>query len=209
MKRTAPITAAPVTRGFGLLERFLSEQRSKRANELIPLKSRQGRILDIGCGTTPMFLLNTEFREKYGIDKVARLNNDLTDKTGVVLHNHDVEIGHALPYGDSFFDVITMLAVFEHIEPNYLPGLLHEIHRVLRPGGVYILTTPAPWTPRLLTLLAKMRLLSALEIYEHKNAYRRATIARFLEEAGFSDEHMTFGYFELGMNIWGYASKST
>ncbi len=53
------MTKDNVTRGYGLLERFLAKKRAKMANEIIPLALRTGRILDIGCGPFPYFLLNT------------------------------------------------------------------------------------------------------------------------------------------------------
>jgi Methylase involved in ubiquinone/menaquinone biosynthesis len=36
-----------------------------------------------------------------------------------------------------------MLAVFEHIEPFKIENSLKEIYRILKPGGRFILTTPA------------------------------------------------------------------
>lgn len=58
------------TRGYGLLESFLTRQRCRMANRLIPGEMKIGRILDIGCSAHPLFLLNTEFSEKYGLDKL-------------------------------------------------------------------------------------------------------------------------------------------
>ncbi|MBI5681771.1 MAG: hypothetical protein HZC45_01145 [Deltaproteobacteria bacterium] len=64
-----------VTRGYGLLGKLLAHQRSNLANRLIPPSTRNGRILDIGCGFYPLFLLSTEFSEKYGFDKVKNMND--------------------------------------------------------------------------------------------------------------------------------------
>jgi hypothetical protein len=50
-----------VTRGSGLFERFLADKRISLANKLIPDSHWQGRILDIGCGEFPYFLLNMTF----------------------------------------------------------------------------------------------------------------------------------------------------
>jgi hypothetical protein len=58
------------TRGYGVLENFLSRQRSNVANRLIPDSLRRGKILDIGCGTFPLFLNKVAVKEKYAIDKV-------------------------------------------------------------------------------------------------------------------------------------------
>lgn len=59
-----------ITRGNGLLEGFLSRQRCLMANRLISKEKRQGRLLDTGCGTYPLFLLSTEFSNKFGLDRV-------------------------------------------------------------------------------------------------------------------------------------------
>lgn len=49
--------------------------------------------------------------------------------------NHD-----ALPYADGTFDLITCSEVVEHVE-NY-HDLLRKARRVLKPGGLLVLTTP-------------------------------------------------------------------
>src|ERR1700674_1937809 len=145
------MTERRVTRGHGFLEAFLAHQRARRADSLIPEQARSGRILDVGCGSYPTFLVNTVFGERYGLDRllVAADVGDLPVK----LVEHDVAGGSRLPFDDSFFDVVTMLAVFEHLETAALRRLLEEIHRVLRPGGLYVLTTPASWTEGLLKLM--------------------------------------------------------
>lgn len=197
-----------VTRGYGLFEGFLANQRVKMANKLISSRYRRGNILDIGCGSYPLFLSSTEFSNKYGLDKVVKSEAISSfRKKQINLINHDNEQEDKLPFENDFFDVVTMLAVFEHIEPEKLPNLLREIKRILKPGGIYVLTTPAVWTDRLLRFLAKIHLVSPAEIEEHKDAYSFKKIANFLTQAGFSKDKLEFGYFELFMNIWTRATK--
>jgi SAM-dependent methyltransferase len=183
------------TRGFGLLEVFLSRQRALVANRHIPQNLRSGRILDIGCGTYPLFLVNSEFKEKYGIDKVdlKHISNDF----GTNLINLDIEEMDALPFSDEFFDVVTMLAVFEHLSPDRIANVLNEIHRVLRKNGICIITIPAGWTDRLLRILAKLKLISSDEINEHKDTYNFSKID-FL----FKNSNFKFGHFEMFMNMY-------
>ena len=190
-----------VTRGQGFLEEFLARQRCHRANSLIPEGAREGRILDVGCGSYPLFLLNTRFAERYGLDRVAP---DDFSIEGVTLIHHDIE-SERLPFDDGLFDVVTMLAVFEHLDPPVLRVTLREIHRTLRPGGSFIMTTPAHWTDGILQLMARMRLLSHVEIGEHKGTYSHAQIAAFLDEAGFLPSLTRYGSFEGGLNLWAVA----
>ena len=190
------------TRGAGILEGFLSTQRAKLANSKIPSKYRKGKILDIGCGTVPYFLLNTKFKEKYGIDYSLQKDKKYKD---ISLKKESINSG--LPFQSNYFDIVTMLAVFEHIEPDDLQKLLSEIHRVLKKDGLLILTTPCVWTDRLLRFLASLNFVSKEEIEEHKGAYSHKDIKRYLKLGNFKDEDIELGYFELWMNNWAIAKK--
>lgn len=193
-----------VTRGYGLLEVFLARQRVKIANTLIPPAYRKGSILDIGCGSYPLFLMNTEFSEKYGIDGEIRVSGM---RDGITLIPYDFTSKTHLPFKVDYFDVVTMLAVFEHLHPEELVSLVKEIYRIIKPGGIYILTTPAPWTKQLLRALAMLRLVSPVEIKDHKDVYSHKEIASILQTAHFRKEQIMLGYFEVLMNIWATAKK--
>jgi SAM-dependent methyltransferase len=195
----------PSTQG-GLLEDFLSRQRVAVANRLIPPASRSGRLLDLGCGEHPRFLMATKFAEKYGVDRRA-FREEHASVPGITRADCDFETASALPFESGYFDVVTMLAVFEHIDPPKLVTLVAEIHRVLKPGGIYILTTPAAWTHHLLLFMAALRVVDPVQIAEHKDAYSRAKIAGVLRRGGFPDEAMRFGFFEAFMNVWATARK--
>jgi ubiquinone/menaquinone biosynthesis C-methylase UbiE len=197
-----------VTRGYGLLEGFLARQRIKITNGLLKSCSSKDRILDIGCGTYPLFLLQSNFFEKYGIDKVSYSREiEQLKNSNIIISNHDIVTEEKLPFENSNFDAVTMLAVFEHIEPTNLAEVLNEIHRVLRPEGIFIITTPAKWTDGLLRIMSKLKLVSSVEIGEHKEAYTAAKISALLRSAGFDKEKIQFGYFEMFMNIWTAAKK--
>src|SRR3989304_2458121 len=111
-----------VTRGYGLLENFLAKKRAEKANSLILEDLRKGRILDIGCGSYPYFLLNTKFNKKFGIDPSI---HNLSVQNGVNLKRAKAE--KKLLFGNDFFDVVTMLAVFEHIDSKKINYLLNEV----------------------------------------------------------------------------------
>lgn len=172
------------------------------------MAKKNGRILDIGCGSYPLFLLNADFTEKYGLDKVVETaTEERAKQQGIILIGHDIENEEKLPFGDNFFDVVSMLAVFEHIEPRKLVKIHKEIYRILKPGGIYIMTTPAIWTDGLLRFLARLGLISNVQIGEHKDSYNHSMISSILREALFQKNKLRFGYFELFMNIWVTAAK--
>ena len=194
-----PISKENVTRGYGLLEKFLAKKRARIANKLIPFEYRNGKILDIGCGQYPYFLLNTQFKEKFAIDKFQIQQQERINFTRLNLENN------SLPFKDNFFDVVTMLAVFEHLEQNNLLIILKEIKRVLKSTGKLIITIPSPRTDKLLKIMSLLKLISKDEIQEHKGYYTHLIISSYLKNAGFSN--FKLGYFEFFLNSWVCAEK--
>ena len=199
-----------VTRGYGLLEAWLARRRAAVAERLISDAARGGAVLDVGCGTFPYFLTHTRFARRVGIDRHAAdhaRSDPAFDGRAVELHNHDFDHEDRLPFEDGTFETATMLAVFEHLRPDRLTVLLGEIHRVLRPGGRLILTTPAGWTEPILAALARLRMVSAVEIGEHHACYSRAMIRGVFAQTPFASDALTFGAFEAGLNTWAVAEK--
>ena len=191
-----------------MLEGFLSDKRAKIADKLISSQHRKGRILDIGCGEHPFFLINIEFNEKHGIDRMVKdevINNKGKEK--IILKRCDIQRDTLRFFEEGYFDVVTMLAVFEHLEPEILVGLVEEIKRVLKVNGVFILTTPTPWGDVFLKALSKLRLINTALFEEHKVVYDTERASLIITKGGFLKEDIRFGYFELFMNIWSSATK--
>lgn len=196
------------TRGFGLFERFLAKKRAQLADSLIPRPFRSGRILDIGCGVNPAFLQTTAFSEKYGIDKAGSLScHTKFDEQLITFIHHDIESGDPLPFYDEFCDVVTMLAVIEHISPNNLSKVIAELYRVLKRGGLLIITTPSHWTGFILNGMSLLRLISRQEVKDHKELYASDDIMEALQLGGFAPGNMEQGCFEFYMNTWVMAIK--
>ena len=147
------------TRGHGILEPFLARLRAKRADNLIPSQLRQGRILDIGCGSYPYFLSHTYFTEKFAVDQLEKPET----VSNINWHTLNLNTDPSLPFEDGYFDLVTMLAVVEHLSPNSLVMLFQQVHRVLKPGGRLIITTPAAWSDGLLRFMARTGLVSAAQ----------------------------------------------
>jgi SAM-dependent methyltransferase len=191
------------TRGTGLLEPLLARLRAQQANRLIPSGLRQGRILDIGCGSSPYFLSHTSFREKFAIDQLT----PAASPPDIRLHTLDLNAEPRLPFEDEFFSAITMLAVVEHLNPASLVTLFSEVHRVLQPGGALIITTPSAWAAGLLDWMARLHLVSEEEIREHTYVYTLPLLGWYFGKAGFDMERVRFGYFEFMLNMWATAER--
>jgi SAM-dependent methyltransferase len=203
MPKSQPEASLLPTRGKGLLESFLARQRARQANLLIPPELRQGRILDIGCGSFPYFLAHTFFTEKFAIER-SLPGLPAPDIRWFAI---DLNRNTRLAFEDGFFSVITLLAVVEHLDPTKLTSLFQEAHRVLHPGGRVIVTTPAAWSDNLLRWMARLRLVSAEEIEEHAYAYSLPLLGWYFGSAGFAMDKVHFGYFEFMLNMWAMAER--
>ena len=107
--------------------------RSQIASFALSLK---GDMLDVGCGTMPYRVLFRDVSTYRGleIDQARNLSNPLVT---------DFYDGSIFPYANSSFDVVLCSQVLEH---SFSPDqLLNEVFRVLRPGGVLLLTIPFLW----------------------------------------------------------------
>ncbi len=199
-------TQTKYTRGKGLLEPTLAHLRTHRANRLIPPDLRMGRILDIGCGSFPYFLAHTSFQEKFAVDQLP-MPKETATRNQIEFYTLDLNHAPHLPFDDDFFSAVTLLAVVEHLNPDSMALLFQESRRVLKPGGMVILTTPAAWSDGLLKFMARLNLVSAEEIHEHAFAYTLPLLGWHFGQAGFEMKKVKFGYFEYMLNMWATAQK--
>lgn len=189
----------------GLLEGFLSGLRASEIDKRIPANLREGAILDIGCGPEAGFLRKILFSEKIGMERMLVEKTAVVD--GILLMRSDIEKDQELPFSDDYFSVVTMLAVFEHIEPPLLPAMINEIYRILKPGGIFALTTPAGWTDGILRLMARFGLINAALFEEHKDVYTIKKIDEIFSKTLFGGKGHSSGTFEWFMNLRYMAEK--
>ena len=81
------------------------------------------------------------------------------------------------------FDVVTALAVLEHIPEGALPAFRDAIIDRLEPGGRFIATVPSPAVDRILHLLEKLRLIHGMELHEHHGFEASSTPTIFSVQA--------------------------
>jgi SAM-dependent methyltransferase len=97
----------------------------------------RGKYLDIGAGHGELIRLVSHRFDvtATACDYTSDLMRITDQRVDVVDLNHD-----ALPYADANFDLVTCTEVIEHIE--HYRDTIREIYRVLKPGGLCVLTTP-------------------------------------------------------------------
>lgn len=98
-------------------------------------------VLDVGCWTGQYTKLASAVAKKiYGLDP---------DKNAIKFAKKQVTNGNflvgsavKLPYPSEFFDVVVISEVLEHVPLQTEQKVLKEIRRVLKKGGILILSTP-------------------------------------------------------------------
>lgn len=130
------------------------------------------RLLDVGAGTGR--LARELLASGHHVAAVDLLPEALAvaraDAPGADLLRADAA---RLPLGDGVFDAVTMLDVLEHVDDA---ATLAELRRVLRPGGLLVLTVPAG--PRLWS--------HRDDAAGHRRRYTRRGLRQVLERAGLS-----------------------
>jgi ubiquinone/menaquinone biosynthesis C-methylase UbiE len=104
---------------------------------------RRLRILDVGTGLAGVALgvANVAGNEVVALDRALHVpTRTLVEASGLAL-DYVVASAAALPLPSDFFDVVLYLETLEHMPEPEAVGA--EIMRVLKPGGLCILTTPA------------------------------------------------------------------
>ena len=181
-----------------LLDRFLRRTRFLKVIRNLP---KNAIVCDIGCGYNATFLLEISSFLKYGIGLDRSVGNFANQKIKL----KHVQIEKIIPLRSKEFDVVTMIAVLEHL--NYPQEVLDEVYRILKNGGRLILTTPTPLVKPILETLAGLRLINKKDIQEHKNYFWPENIKKMLKLANFKEENIKTKFFEFGLNNLVIAKK--
>jgi SAM-dependent methyltransferase len=139
-------------------------------------------VLDLGCGTGVVSREMQSFARPVSLDMSERALQYCCQRGIALCVRGD---GAQLPLQDDSFDGVLGLDIFEHIEDD--ERAFAESLRVLRPGGVLVLSVPAfrsLWGPHDVAL-------------HHFRRYRRGEVARKLRAAGFKVERCSYSVFFL------------
>ena len=96
-----------------------------------------GRCINIGCGPSGRYKELLSIFDVDGVDIVGPCSAQMAWRY------HQVDAAK-LPFPDAMFDFAIAIESFEHIEAN--EEAMPECARVLKPGGVAVITVPTHWT---------------------------------------------------------------
>ena len=151
------------------------------------------RVCDLGCGLEAAFL-------DYAADRIAKgvgLDDQVADGVAGRWTRVRADLQSPLPFADSEFDHVVMLAVLEHLKDP--ERVLVEAFRVIAPGGSLIMTWPSAMVDPILRVLHKLRLVSdEMESDEHQKRIPLDTLQQMLERIGF--QRFVHRRFEFGLN---------
>jgi len=103
-----------------------------------------GHILEYGCGSAGISLFLSNLGYQAHICDLS-LNALKVAENNRILHNPNNKYSSSitanalqLPYVNNSFDMVMSYGLLEHFKPEPLNQLLHEVIRVLKPGGLFI-----------------------------------------------------------------------
>lgn len=133
----------------GLLGLGVNRPNSRMIVEMAKIEPGD-KVLDVGCGTGNLTLTAMKYAgpsgSTYGIDASPEMIEVAREKAkrsspGTVF---DVGLIEKLPYPDASFDVVISRLVIHHLPDDLKRQGFKEIHRVLKPGGLFFLADFKP-----------------------------------------------------------------
>ncbi len=180
--------ASAIAIKWTIADRFIQWLRFRQVAGAI---SSKDILVDLGCGTGA-FLRSMQSRIQRGIGVDAAIESIEVSPRLSFLQN---DLGRPLPLDDDSVDTVTALAVVEHL--NDPEPFIREAHRILKPGGLLILTTPSPRARPLLEFLAyRIHVISEADIADHKHYYSSEELRELLSPFATVDAQT----FQFGFN---------
>ena len=150
-------------------------------------RGRRLKILDVACATGMSFRFLDDLGDIRGID-ISEETIRLCGRRGI---KDIVQCdAMALPFTEGSFDLILALDACEHFEDDRLA--MREMARVLKPGGMAVVTVPAfrfLWSPH-------------DDAFHHVRRYTRPELRGKLVESGFKPERVSYYSCFLFPPVW-------
>jgi 2-polyprenyl-3-methyl-5-hydroxy-6-metoxy-1,4-benzoquinol methylase len=181
----APVQGPPLR----LADRIIRSLRVRQVGRFLPVGAR---VLDVGCYDGALFA-------RYADRIVSGVGLDpMLASSGTRGKFRFVADGFpSAALADERFDVITLLAVLEHVQTAELASWRDACSRLLVPGGVVVATVPSPRVDDILRALMRLRLVEGMSVHEHHGLDPHDVPAAF---AGATLSLVAQHRFELGLN---------
>ncbi len=139
--------------------------------------ARPLRVLDVGCGPGNTLRRLAPFGRTFGAE-YSEVGLSVARRRG--LQRLVAADSVRLPFSPGTMDCVLALDVIEHVQDDV--AALREAHRLLRPGGVLLVSVPA--------FMSLWR--SHDELYGHHRRYSKARLLAAVAAAGFETERCEF-----------------
>ena len=149
------------------------------AQRQLSLIGKNKFILDIGCNTGELTKVIAKNNKVIGME-LSEGAVKLGKNKGL-----DIRVGniYKIPFKDNTFDVVYISEVIEHLLET--DRALTEVHRVLKPQGRLILTTPncTSFRDRILVLFGHLQ--SYAQHLEHVRLFNKERIVKYVKKNNF------------------------
>lgn len=184
------------TQHAGVLDKVIWAMRTAQVRQHLPTHIET--IVDLGCGHRAPLLCNLLVHglaeRAIGVDLAPA---QTSSHPALTLVQGDLNARVNIP--DESVDVVLSLAVIEHLTAPEMHA--QEAYRMLKKGGILLLTTPSPRGKPVLEFLAyRLHIIDRREIDDHKHYFIGAELCEVLNDAGFTLSTIDARTFQLGMN---------
>lgn len=177
--------------------------RKLRIRKILPIIRQYPdcRMLDVGCGWDYRLLKTVRpfIKSGIGIDfKVEQYEDDKIKTMPMMMKDQ-------LPFEAESFNIVTMLAVLEHLSDPL--SIVRETERILKNGGRLVLTVPSKIAkPVIEFLVYRVGIVSVTEIRDHKQYFDHGELKKLFSQTAMTIE--CHRYFQLGMNNFCVVKKA-
>lgn len=170
-----------------------------RFNHVKPFLPSGGILVDIGCGNPPYTIEQVLTKMDFCIGIDAEIENIIKGNCEL----KQVLLDKKIPVESELANVVTMLAVLEHLD--HPQAIVKECYRILKHGGLLLLTVPSPFNRCPLEILSKLGIVQRKMIDQHKNYFTHDQLVGLLQNAGFTS--IVIESFQFGLNTFVRAIK--